>query len=68
MYRVKNVSNNFDFVGMILEPKTDTRDCIVCRSIDIVMKNNRNMTYGQIYDCLEQEERVFMKKYLEEIE
>lgn len=67
MYRVKNASNNFDFVGMVLKPFKDTRHCIVCKSIDIALQNKDNMTYCQIYNCLEEEERLFLKKDLEEI-
>lgn len=67
MYRVKNVSNNFGFVGMKLEPFMETRDCIVFRTIDIAMENKDTMTYQQLYNLLEEEYRVFLKKDLEVI-
>lgn len=67
MYKVKNVSNNFDFVGMILKPKQDKTHFILCKSIDIVNENSDNMTCDQIYNCLEEEDRLFLKKDLEEI-
>ena len=67
MYKVKNVSNNFDFVGMILNPAIDKTHFIVCKSIDIVNENSDNMTCDQIYNCLEEYDRLFLKKDLEEI-